>query len=43
VNANRSMKLESLEAGLGTMADDIVAGVYAGIVVAVAVVIGWFI
>jgi len=35
-------RLESLEAGLGIMADDIVAGVYAAIVVAVAVVISWF-
>jgi len=36
-------KLESLDAGLGIMADDIVAGVYAAIVVAVAVVISWFV
>lgn len=36
-------KLESLEAGLGIMADDIVAGVYAAIVVALAVVISWFV
>jgi phosphatidylglycerophosphatase A len=36
-------RLESLEAGLGIMADDIVAGVYAAIVVALAVVISWFI
>ena len=36
-------RLESLESGLGIMADDIVAGVYAGIAVAVAVVISWFI
>ena len=36
-------KLESLEAGLGIMADDIVAGVYAAIVVAMAVVISWFV
>jgi phosphatidylglycerophosphatase A len=36
-------RLESLESGLGIMADDVVAGVYAGIVVAVAVVISWFI
>src|SRR5258705_6027294 len=36
-------RLESLEAGLGIMADDIVAGVYAAIVVAVAVVISWFV
>jgi phosphatidylglycerophosphatase A len=36
-------KLESLHGGLGIMADDVVAGVYAAIVVAVAVVISWFI
>ena len=36
-------RLESLESGLGIMADDIVAGVYAAIVVAVAVVISWFV
>jgi phosphatidylglycerophosphatase A len=36
-------KLESLRGGLGIMADDIVAGVYAGLVVTVAVVISWFI
>jgi phosphatidylglycerophosphatase A len=36
-------RLESLEAGLGIMADDIVAGVYAAIVVALAVVISWFV
>jgi phosphatidylglycerophosphatase A len=35
-------RLESLESGLGIMADDIVAGVYAAIGVAVAVVISWF-
>lgn len=35
--------LESLEAGLGIMADDIVAGVYAGIVVASAVAVSSFI
>jgi len=35
-------RLESLEAGLGIMADDIIAGIYAGIVVAVLVVISWF-
>ena len=35
--------LESLEAGLGIMADDIVAGVYAAILVGLAVVISWFI
>lgn len=36
-------KLESLEAGLGIMADDIVAGVYAAILVGMAVIISWFI
>lgn len=36
-------RLESLESGLGIMADDIVAGVYAAIVVAVVVVISWFV
>jgi phosphatidylglycerophosphatase A len=36
-------RLESLESGLGIMADDVVAGVYAAMVVAVAVVISWFI
>ncbi len=36
-------RLESLEAGMGIMADDIIAGVYAGIVVAIAVVVSWFI
>jgi phosphatidylglycerophosphatase A len=36
-------KLESLDSGLGIMADDIVAGAYAAIVVALAVVISWFI
>jgi len=36
-------RLESLESGLGIMADDIVAGAYAAIVVAIAVVISWFI
>lgn len=36
-------KLESLHGGLGIMADDVVAGVYAGLVVAVAIVISWFI
>jgi len=36
-------KLESLHEGLGIMADDVVAGGYAAIVVAVAVVISWFI
>lgn len=36
-------RLESLEAGLGIMADDVVAGIYAAIVVALAVVISWFI
>ena len=36
-------KLESLHGGLGIMADDIVAGAYAAIVMALAVVISWFI
>jgi phosphatidylglycerophosphatase A len=36
-------RLESLESGLGIMADDIVAGVYAALVVGVAVVISWYI
>jgi phosphatidylglycerophosphatase A len=36
-------KLESLHGGLGIMADDIVAGLYAGIAVAIAIVISWFI
>lgn len=36
-------RLESLESGLGIMADDIVAGSYAAIAVALAVVISWFI
>jgi phosphatidylglycerophosphatase A len=36
-------KLESLEAGPGIMLDDIVAGVYAAIVVALIVTISWFI
>jgi phosphatidylglycerophosphatase A len=36
-------RLESLESGLGIMADDVVAGVYAGMAVAVTVVISWFI
>jgi phosphatidylglycerophosphatase A len=35
-------QFESLEAGLGIMADDIVAGMYAALVVAVAVVVIWF-
>jgi phosphatidylglycerophosphatase A len=34
-------KLESLESGLGIMADDIVAGVYAAMGVALAVAISW--
>ena len=36
-------RMESLEGGLGIMADDIVAGIYAAIGVALAVVISWFI
>ncbi len=35
-------RLESLEAGLGIMADDIIAGVYAAMGVALAVTISWF-
>ena len=35
-------RLESLPSGLGIMADDVVAGVYAAIVVAVVVVLRWF-
>jgi phosphatidylglycerophosphatase A len=35
-------KLESLHGGLGVMADDVIAGVYAAIVVAVAVSVSWF-
>ena len=34
-------RLESLEGGLGIMADDIIAGVYAAIVVAIVVMISW--
>ena len=36
-------KLESLHGGLGIMADDVVAGIYAAIVVAIVVSIRWFI
>jgi phosphatidylglycerophosphatase A len=36
-------RLESVESGLGIMLDDIVAGIYAAVVVALAVVISWFI
>jgi phosphatidylglycerophosphatase A len=36
-------RFESLHGGLGIMADDLVAGVYAAIAVAVAIVISWFI
>lgn len=36
-------RLESLESGLGIMADDIVAGAYAAVVVAVVIVVRWFI
>jgi phosphatidylglycerophosphatase A len=36
-------RLESLESGLGIMADDVVAGVYAAMVVAIAVVVSWFV
>jgi phosphatidylglycerophosphatase A len=35
-------KLESLHGGLGIMADDLVAGAYAAIVVALVVQLGWF-
>jgi phosphatidylglycerophosphatase A len=35
-------RLESLESGLGIMADDIVAGIYAAVVVAAAVTISWW-
>ena len=36
-------RLESLESGLGIMADDIVAGAYSAMVVGLVVVIGWFV
>jgi phosphatidylglycerophosphatase A len=36
-------RFESLHGGLGIMADDVVAGVYAAVLVAVAVVASWFI
>jgi phosphatidylglycerophosphatase A len=36
-------KFESLQGGLGIMADDVVAGAYAAIVVAVTVVISWYV
>jgi phosphatidylglycerophosphatase A len=36
-------KFDSLHGGLGIVADDVVAGVYAALVVAVAVIISWFI
>ena len=36
-------RLESLESGLGIMADDIVAGAYAAVVVAVVIGLRWFI
>jgi len=35
-------RLESLHGGLGIMADDLVAGVYAAVVVALAVSVRWF-
>lgn len=35
-------KLESLHGGLGIMLDDVVAGVYAAVVVAMAVVASWY-
>lgn len=36
-------KLESLPGGLGIMADDLIAGVYAGVCVMLAVCVSWFI
>src|SRR6266849_157500 len=36
-------RFESLHGGLGIMADDVVAGVYAAVLVAVAVVASWYI
>ncbi|HEV7473525.1 MAG TPA: phosphatidylglycerophosphatase A [Pyrinomonadaceae bacterium] len=36
-------RFESLHGGLGIMADDVVAGMYAAVFVAVAVVISWFV
>lgn len=36
-------RLESLESGLGIMADDVVAGAYAAMVVGISVVVSWFI
>lgn len=36
-------RLESLHGGLGIMADDLIAGVYAAVVVAVIVSVRWFI
>jgi phosphatidylglycerophosphatase A len=36
-------RLESLPSGLGIMADDVLAGAYAGVVVAVVVVTRWFV
>jgi phosphatidylglycerophosphatase A len=36
-------KLESLHSGLGIMADDLVAGAYAAILVAVIVWFGWLV
>jgi len=36
-------RLESVESGLGIMLDDIVAGIYAAVAVALALVISWFI
>lgn len=35
-------RLESLHGGLGIMADDVIAGIYAAVLVAVVVSIGWF-
>ena len=36
-------KLESLPGGLGIMADDLVAGVYAGLAVMLIVIVSWFV
>jgi phosphatidylglycerophosphatase A len=35
--------LESLPGGLGIMADDVIAGIYAAIIVAIVVSLRWFI
>jgi phosphatidylglycerophosphatase A len=36
-------RLESLHGGLGIMADDIIAGIYAAIIVAIVISLRWFI